>query len=109
MSFKVDLENLGKLATTVRSLAKDAANVKGKTPPDPNATDPLLSGTAAAQITRDLITNALLPTAKARLDETGDVMTSVAAQFKSQDDKAADSLIALYKSATGDWTPDTSK
>jgi hypothetical protein len=109
MSFSVDLENLSKLAKTLHNLANDAANVKGKNPPDPNANDPLLSATAAGQITRDLITGALLPTAKARLNETGDVMTSVAAQFKSQDDKAADALITLYKNATGDWTPDVSK
>ncbi|MBY8858559.1 hypothetical protein K7711_18920 [Nocardia sp. CA2R105] len=109
MNFEIDLENLGKLATTVHNLAKDAACVQGEHPPDPNADNPLLSATAAGQITRDLITDALLPTAAARLRETGDVMTSVATQFKSQDERAADTLIAVYRSATGEWNPDTSK
>jgi hypothetical protein len=109
MSFQADLEILNQLSTTLHTLAKEAADVKAKNPPDPNADDPLLAGTAAGQITRDLIAGTLISTAKQRLSETGDIMADVAKQFKNQDDKAADALTALYTSATGDWTVEQPK
>ncbi|MBF6331849.1 hypothetical protein [Nocardia transvalensis] len=109
MSLKVDLEILGKLSATLHDLAQKASEVKAKNAPDTKAEEPLLAGTAAAQITRDLIQGALIPTAKERLSETGDVMTNVAKQFKDKDDSAADALVQVYSSATGNWTVEQPK
>lgn len=103
-SLNADLEILGKLASTLHDLSQEAAQVKPKNAPDPNADDSLLSGVAASQITHDLIQGALISTAKNRLSETGDVMANVAKQYKDKDDSFADSLVQLYNSATGEWT-----
>ncbi|QIS10598.1 hypothetical protein [Nocardia arthritidis] len=107
MSLRTDLDIIAKLASTLHDLAGQAAGVKADNAPDPNADSPILSGRTAGEITRDLITNSLIPTAKERLNETGDVMSQAATQFQNMDDSAADQFIAMYNGATGDWVGGT--
>ncbi|MFI6869225.1 hypothetical protein [Nocardia sp. NPDC050406] len=107
MTFKTDLEILGNLGNTLHGLAAEAANAKPKNAATVWLDEPLLSGVAAAQIMTELIDNALIPTAKERLSETGDVMINAAKQFANMDESAADAFVDLYRKATGDWTVET--
>lgn len=109
MSLAVDLEMLGKLATTLHGLAQEAGGIKAKDAPDPNADDPLSSAKAAGSITQDVVYGALIATAKQRLDETGTVMTDCATEFKNMDDSNADALVTAYTGGTGDWAVGTAK
>lgn len=105
MSLAVDLETLGKLATTLHGLAQEVAGIKPKDAPDPNAQGPKLqSEIGAGSITDELVYGALVATAKQRLDETGTVMTECATQFKNMDDSNYDKFVQAYNGATGDWT-----
>ncbi|MFJ4657615.1 hypothetical protein ACIP5Y_40670 [Nocardia sp. NPDC088792] len=105
----VDLEILGKLATTLHGLAQEAAGIKPKDAPDPNAHNGLQSATGAGVITTELIYGALVATAKQRLDETGTVMSECATEFKNMDDSNYDKFVAAYTGGTGDWTVPSGK
>ncbi len=103
-TFKADLEILGKLGSTLQELARDADAVKPNRDHDASKHSPLLSATAADLIERELFLETLMPTVKERLTETGDVMASVARQYKDSDGSNADMILDLYRKSTGDWT-----
>lgn len=107
MSLAVDLEMLGKLATTLHGLAQEAGGIKGENPPDAGTTDRLVAANAAASITTEVVIGALVAAAKTRLDETGSVMTDCATAFKNMDDSNADALVTAYNTGTGDWVVET--
>ncbi|WP_067535986.1 hypothetical protein [Nocardia crassostreae] len=104
MTFKADLEILGKLGTTLHGLAQEAAQAKPKEAESPAPDEPLLSGVAAGQIMVDLVDNSLIPAAKERLSETGDVMINAVSEFASAEESSVDRFVTLYNQATGDWT-----
>jgi hypothetical protein len=102
-TFNADLETLGKLANTLHDLARQADGVKPVHPAaSPNQS--LLSPAAADSIEQDLLLGALIPTVKARLEETGDVMANIAKQFAAKDDDNAAQILDLYRQSLGDWT-----
>ncbi|MEV6071835.1 hypothetical protein AB0L82_35300 [Nocardia sp. NPDC052001] len=109
MSLAVDLEILGKLATTLHGYAQEAAGIKPQDAPDPNAKNGLRSAFAAGSITQEVVYGALVATAKQRLDETGTVMTECATAFKNMDDSNYDAVVTAYNQGTGDWNVGSGK
>ncbi|WP_280449680.1 hypothetical protein [Nocardia brasiliensis] len=108
-TFKADLEILEKLGSQLHDLAGDAAAVKPATTPASGSGKGLVSCTAAEEITRDLVQGALMAAVKERLTETGDVMTLLAKEYKDKDDSFANTLVDLYRNATGDWSVEPPK
>jgi hypothetical protein len=102
-TLKADLETLEQLGARLHNLAGDAAKVRPNRPAGVHTDPVLVSVKVGEEITKDLLMNTLLPTVKERLDETGDVMTNVARQYKNTDDSNADKIMNEYRQATGDW------
>ncbi|WP_446223952.1 hypothetical protein ACTWPB_01425 [Nocardia sp. IBHARD005] len=88
----------------MHGLAARAEQVTPKRPMGPASNPALASVAAGEQITTDLVRNTLLPAAKERLGETGDVMVNVATEYKNSDDSRAAAIAATYGAATGEWT-----
>ncbi|MFD7844217.1 hypothetical protein ACFV4K_14935 [Nocardia sp. NPDC059764] len=104
MTFKADLDILEKLGGKLHDLAGEAAKAKPAAAATAGPDEKLLSGVAAGQIMADLIDNSLIPTAKERLSETGDVMINAAKTFAKAEESSVDSFVDVYRKATGDWT-----
>ncbi|MCX4092091.1 hypothetical protein [Nocardia sp. alder85J] len=105
MGIAVDLDILGRLASTLHGFAQEVAAIKPKDAPDPNTTGAqLVSVAGAGEITRELVYGALVATARQRLDETGTVMTACVTEFKNAEDSNYDDFVAAYNGGTGSWT-----
>lgn len=113
---RVEMDRLAGLAQTLHGLADEA----GSFTTVGSASDPLVfattaqtglmtmgkglptSVTEALSIAHDLVDGALVPTAKKRLNDTGDKMTSVANAFRDAESSLGQAA-AAYTRATGDW------
>ena len=103
-TFKADLEQLGKLGTTLHDLARAAEGVKPKRTAEVASAEQLQSVGAGLLLENEQLLGVLIPTLGERLSETGAVMTNVAQQFKDTDESNAADIMDLYRKSTGDWT-----
>ncbi|MGV9611365.1 hypothetical protein [Nocardia xishanensis] len=103
-TFNADLETLGKLATTLHDLARQAEAIKPKRTADVSPHEKLQSVSAGLLLESEQLLGVLIPTVKERLGETGDVMANVARQYKDADETNAANILDLYRKSTGDWT-----
>ncbi|MEV4237992.1 hypothetical protein AB0J47_22760 [Nocardia sp. NPDC049737] len=103
-TFKADLEQLGKLGTTLHNLAREAEGAKPKRTAEVGSPEQLQSVGAGLLLESEQLLGVLIPTLKERLSETGDVMANVAQQFKDADESNAGNIMDLYRKSTGDWT-----
>lgn len=101
VTLQADLEILGKLGATLHDLATRAGQAKPEHPANPPQS--LLCVPAADQLEKDLLVGTLVPAVKARLDETADVMTTLARHFEDADDRNADRIVDWYRQCVGDW------
>lgn len=103
-----DLDRLEQLGATLANLARDASELRTGPAAGPYSTvsgGVLTSVLEASSISGELIDSALTAAIVERLSETGEIMVSVAAQYRATDAASASAVAAAYTDATGEWTP----
>ncbi|WP_031333412.1 hypothetical protein [Williamsia sp. D3] len=100
-NFAADISQLTALGTTLNGLGSEASELKISGSATGAST--MRSVNEAINISSEIVEGSLIPTIAERLNETGEIMSNVAVQFRGQDDSNAEKLATTYTNATGDW------
>lgn len=108
-TFRADLDQLNRLSTSIRDLARTVGEVKC----EKGAVEAFNTGRpggvmsaheAAIAITKNVLHDALVTGAKARLEGVADAMSTTFKAYQARDERSRDDLVSALRQATGAWT-----
>ncbi len=111
-TFRADLDQLNRLSTSIRDLARTVGEVKC----EKGAVEAFNTGKpggvmsaheAAIAITKNVLQDALVKGAKARLESVSDAMSTTFKAYQAKDEHSRNDLVAVLRQSTGAWTSGT--